>query len=52
MLDILEHLTLEELFSLLELAYQVLAPVGSIIVSVPNATSPSRIINKVCRYYS
>ncbi len=41
MLDILEHLTLEELFSLLELAYQALAPGGSIIVSVPNATSPT-----------
>lgn len=41
MLDILEHLTLEELFSLLELAYQALVPGGKIIVSVPNASSPT-----------
>jgi SAM-dependent methyltransferase len=41
MLDILEHFTMEELFPLMESVCKSLAPGGRLIVSVPNATSPS-----------
>jgi 2-polyprenyl-3-methyl-5-hydroxy-6-metoxy-1,4-benzoquinol methylase len=41
MLDIIEHFTLEELFEIMELAYEALVPGGTIIVSVPNAISPT-----------
>lgn len=39
-LDVLEHLTPEELFRLLELISANLAPGGRLILSVPNADSP------------
>lgn len=41
MLDIIEHFTREELFPLLELVVRCLKPGGSLISSVPNATSPN-----------
>ncbi len=39
MLDIIEHFTAEELFDVMNIAYEALAAGGKIIVSVPNATS-------------
>lgn len=41
MLDIIEHFTLSELFPLMDSVYKALAIGGQIIVSVPNATSPT-----------
>jgi 2-polyprenyl-3-methyl-5-hydroxy-6-metoxy-1,4-benzoquinol methylase len=40
MLDILEHFTMQELFTLLEAVSARLAPGGKIIASVPNGDSP------------
>ena len=40
MLDVIEHFTSHELYTLMELAYDALIPGGKIIVSVPNAVSP------------
>jgi SAM-dependent methyltransferase len=40
MLDVIEHFTAHELYTLMELAHDALIPGGKIIVSVPNAVSP------------
>lgn len=45
-LDVLEHLTPQELFQLMELISASLAPGGRLILSVPNAESPQGLLTR------